>query len=948
MKIWSLALLLTGLCACTGNILKNSTDKSAADITFIEEVNAVEGKTVIPYKKYILSNGLTLVLHEDSSDPLVHVDVTYHVGSAREEMGKSGFAHFFEHMMFQGSEHVADEQHFKIVTEAGGSMNGTTNGDRTNYFQTVPSNQLEKMLWLESDRMGYLLNAVTQEKFEVQRETVKNERGQSYENRPYGLLNERVAQALYPKGHPYSWQTIGYIEDLNRVNVNDLKAFFLRWYGPNNATITIGGDIDVEKTLMLVKQYFGDIPRGPEVNMPTATSFVIDEDRYISMEDNVHLPLLYMSYPTVKVRHEDEAPLDLLSTILGGGKTSLLYKNLVKNQLAVQASVSHPCAELACTFNMYALPHPNSEKSLGDIEKIIRDTLLEFETRGVEDDDLTKAKAAMEASFIFGLQSVKGKVSQLAANQTFKNNPNYIEKDIARYANVTKADVMRVYQKYLKNKSGVIMSVVPQGQLATIAAPNNFEPPKHEFITNSDTSVDDLALRKSPVTFDRSVIPQALESKSVELPSMWQHTMKNGLRVLATESDETPTTSLLIKVPVGHYFEAKEQAGLVSLLASLLNESTSQRSAEEMSKALQMLGASLSISASNQYVYINVNTLTKHLDATMALVQEKITQPAFLDEEFQRKKNNAIQSVINNQKNAGYLASYAYRKLLQADNIAALPLSGTPETLSNIQLIDIKRFYETNFKPANGQVIAVSNLAKKELMPYFDTLNSWKGEAKALDISLPEPDVKTGVIYIVNKSDAAQSAIRIGKRSLTYDVAGDFYRANLMNFALGGDFNSRINLNLRENKGYTYGARSYFGGDIFSGVFTASSEVRADVTDKAIIEFITEIRTYVEKGITEEELKFMRSAINQKDALKYETPDAKLGFLGQILEYNLTPNFVTERANIVDNISAQEINALAKKHLQVKDMIIVVVGDVKTLKPKLSELGYDVVEYAIP
>ncbi|MEP2792362.1 MAG: pitrilysin family protein, partial [Kangiellaceae bacterium] len=324
---------------------EKAVTSQVAGVTLVEQVTAQPGKTVIPYKKYLLDNGLTVILHEDKSDPLVHVDVTYHVGSGREDIGKSGFAHFFEHMMFQGSENVADEQHFKLVTEAGGTMNGTTNTDRTNYFQTVPANQLEKMLWLESDRMGFLVDAVTQEKFEVQRETVKNERGQRVDNQPYGRLNERVSAALYPEGHPYSWPVIGYMEDLNRANVNDLKKFFLNWYGPNNAVVTIGGDIEEKKTLELLVKYFGPIPKGPEVGMPEKLAVTLDKDRYISMEDNVHLPLVYMSMPTVSLRHEDEAPLDLLAQILGGGKTSLFYKNLVKNQLAVQASVSHPCAE---------------------------------------------------------------------------------------------------------------------------------------------------------------------------------------------------------------------------------------------------------------------------------------------------------------------------------------------------------------------------------------------------------------------------------------------------------------------------------------------------------------------------------------------------------------------------------------------------------------------------
>lgn len=949
MKKWTLPLLLSFLVACenTNTVDSVASASTVAGMTFIEQVEAQEGKTVIPYQKYVLDNGLTLILHQDNSDPLVHVDMTYHVGSGREEVGKSGFAHFFEHMMFQGSEHVADEEHFKIVTESGGTMNGTTNSDRTNYFQTVPANQLEKMLWLEADRMGFLVDAVTQEKFEIQRETVKNERGQSYDNRPYGLLRERVAEAMYPAGHPYSWQTIGYIEDLNRVNVNDLKAFFLRWYGPNNATLTIGGDVDVEKTLAMVNKYFGSIPRGPEVEMPEKPSFTIDADRYISMEDNVHLPLIYMSYPTVSVRHEDEAPLDLLSSILGGGKTSLLYKNLVKNQLAVQASVNHPCAELACSFNLLALPHPASGKTLADMEKVIRDSLVEFETRGVEDDDLIKAKASMEANFVFGLQSVAGKVSQLAANETFKGDPNYIEQDIARYAEVTKADVMRVYKKYIKDKHGVIMSVVPKGQKQLVAAEDNFTPPTRVIPEQVQTTDSDLKVRKAIDDFDRSIVPTAGANKAVDVPKMWQETFANGIKILATQSKETPTTSILIKIPAGHYYESKDKAGTASLLAAMLNESTTKRSAEDMSKELQKLGASVGISAGNSYLAINVNTLTKHLDATLALVYEKLTAPAFLSNEFQRNKSNAIQDAINGKKDAGYLASTAYRQLLHADNIAAISSAGSQASLNNIQLADVKALYEQQVKPKDSEIILVSDLAKARVLQSLAIFKPLTGAGKKLSLDLPASKAKTGVIYLVNKDNAAQSAIRIGKRSLTQDVTGEYYRAYLMNFPLGGAFNSRINLNLREDKGYTYGARSYFYGDKFSGVYTASAEVRADVTDKSIVEFVKEIQHYADKGISDEELAFMRNAINQKDALKYETPGSKLSFLAQILEHNLSADFVKQRNEIVKNISKEEINALAQKHLNIKEMLMVVVGDAKILKPQLEALGYEVIDYEI-
>ena len=950
LKKWTIPLLITCLSAC-----QNTTNKALTaveiptikGVTFVEQVKKIGNETVIPYQKYVLDNGLTLILHQDKSDPLVHVDITYHVGSGREEIGKSGFAHFFEHMMFQGSENVADEQHFKLVTEAGGTMNGTTNSDRTNYFQTVPANQLEKMLWLESDRMGFLVDAVTQEKFEVQRETVKNERGQRVDNRPYGRLNERVSQALYPEGHPYSWPVIGYMEDLNRVDVNDLKAFFLRWYGPNNATLSIGGDINVAETLALANKYFGSIPRGPEVAMPEKPTFEIAEDRYISMEDNVHLPLLYMSYPTVSVRDEDEAPLDLLSTILGGGKTSLLYKNLVKNQLAVQASVTHPCAELACTFNLFALPHPASGKSLADIEKIIRDTLDEFETRGVEDDDLIKAKASMESGFVFGLQSVAGKVSQLAANETFKGNPNYIEQDIERYSKVTKADVMRVFEKYIKGKHGVIMSVVPKDKLDMVAAQDNFTLKERVFNKTVSTAVTDIKPRKAVDNFDRSVIPTAGANKAVDVPQMWNVELANGIKVLGTQSVETPTTSLLLKIPAGHYFEDKNKAGLVALLAAMLNESTTKRSAEDMSKALQKLGSSINISSSNHYLMVNVNTLTKNIDATMQLVNEKLMHPAFLESEFERNQNNAIQGAINAKKDAGYLASTALNQLLYGDNIAALPNNGNENTLPNITLADIKLFYTKQVKPGGGQIIVVSDLQQKDVLKQLGRFKSWTGTGNALAITLPKPDTKMGVIYLVNKDEAAQSTIVIGKRSMTQDITGEFYKSYLMNFPLGGAFNSRINLNLREDKGYTYGARSNFSADKLSGSYTASAEVRADVTDKSIVEFVKEIKNYAENGITEQELSFIRKAINQKDALKYETPGAKLSFLAQILEHNLTPDFVKTRTNIVETITAEEINALAKKHLNLDEMLMVVVGDATVLKPELEALGYEVINYNI-
>ncbi|NRA62068.1 MAG: insulinase family protein [Psychrobium sp.] len=946
MKKWIISAAALAITACSQS--PSQDYDNIKGLTFVEKVVAQTGQTTIPYQKFTLSNGLTVILHQDHSDPLVHVNVTYHVGSGREELGMSGFAHFFEHMMFQGSEHVGDDEHFKIVTEAGGNMNGTTNSDRTNYYQTVPASQLEKMLWLESDRMGYLLNAVTQKKFEIQRETVKNERGQNVDNAPYGRLGETVARALYPKGHPYSWPVIGYMDDLNRVNVNDLKAFFLKWYGPNNATITIGGDINVKDALVLVNKYFGEIPAGPAIAALVKNKITLSKDRYVSFEDNVSLPLIYMSFPTAHARHEDEAPLDLLSAILGGGKTSLLYKNLVKNSFAVQASANHPCSELACTFDLFALPHPASGKSLSDIESVIRQTISEFEQRGVTTDDLVKAKAKMEASFIFGLQSVQGKVAQLAAYQTFTGDANFIAKDIARYNNVTKADVMRVFEQYIKNKPSVITSVVPNGKGHMVARSDNYTPQITKLSGVSTTSANDLVMRSAPLTFDRAAQPKAGVNKAVDVPTYWKKDFSNGINMLGTINAETPTTSILLRIPNGHYIENSNQAGIAALTASLLNESTKNYSTEDMSKELQKLGSSISFAASNSYTNVFVSTLSKNIDKTIALLNEKLFNPSFSEADFNRLKSNQLEGIKNNQKDAGSLARNAFRALMFEGTVAALPGQGTLYSIERLSLKDIRNFYHRNYKPRRAQLIVVSDLSQEVMQGKFSEIEQWQGHTSVNELKLLQPHYVNNAIYLINKDKAAQSTIRMGQRSIKQDISGEFYQLNLMNFALGGNFNSRLNMNLREDKGYTYGAGSSFYGDKFGGAMVVSTSVRANATIASLKEIVKELQNFRSNGITDSELAFMRSAINQQDALKYETPSAKLNFLAQIIEHKLTPSFIKERSDIVTNITKQRINELARQYLNVEDMVIVIVGDAETLKPQLQELGYRVIDYVAP
>jgi len=930
--LFSLLILGTGLLAQTKHI---------------ESVNNKGDEIVIPYWKGQLENGLTLIIHEDHSDPIVHVDITYHVGSAREELNKSGFAHFFEHMMFQGSEFVEDEEHFKIVTEAGGTMNGSTSRDRTNYYQTVPSNQLETVLWLEADRMGWLLPAVTQEKFEIQRATVKNEKQQNYDNSPYGMWREYNSWALYPYGHPYSWLTIGIIEDLDRVGVEDLKSFFMRWYGPNNATLTVGGDVNPKEVISLVEKYFGGIPRCPVVSDMELDAPVLDTDRYVSYEDmNIRFPALLMTFPTVPTYHPDEPALDCLSEIIGAGRSSYFYKKFVETQKAIQASVFHPTSELSGEFTMFVLPFPG--QTLSDFEEEMRTALQQFEEEGVKDEDIQKFIAGFESSTINGLATVSGKVTQLAAYETYLNNPNFIQEQLRRYTSVTKEDVIRVYNKYIKGKPAVFVSVLPKGAGMDPAKPINYEKPIDGVNPFTVTDYSGLVYKRPDIPYDKSVRPVPGQAPLVSVPDYWLDETSNGIEVIGTRSDEIPTVAIRIAIDGGQKLDAKDptKAGLASLTAAMLNESTENFTAEEIALELEKLGSSIGIYGSDNSTIISIRSLVKNLDATLDLLEEKMYRPKFIQEDFDRLKKQQLEAIQANQKDPGAIASQVYYKLVYGENhIMSVPSEGVLETVENIQLDDIRSFYENYFSPDLSELVVVGDVSKKEVMKKLEFLDDWKVK----DIDVPKmpsaPGISKTKIYLMDKEEAPQSEIRVGYMTdMAYDATEDYFKSYLMNYPLGGAFNSRINLNLREENGWTYGARSYFSSSKDPGPFTVSTGVKANATDSAVFEIMKELTDYQKEGITEEELEFMKKSIGQRDALKYEAPYQKAGFLSRIIHYDLDKNYVNEQNEIINDISQKEINKLAKKNIPVDKMNIIVVGDKATNIEGLQRLGYEIIE----
>ena len=912
----------------------------------VQKVEKKGNEIVIPFEKYELPNGLTVIISEDHSDPVVHVDVTYHVGSAREEIGKSGFAHFFEHMMFEGSDHVADKEHFKIVTESGGTLNGSTNRDRTNYFETVPSNQLEKMLWLESDRMGFLLDAVTQQKFEIQRETVKNERGQNYDNRPYGLAGEVTSKALYPYGHPYSWLTIGYVEDLNRVGVNDLKNFFLRWYGPNNATLTIAGDVNTRDVLQKAEKYFGPIPRGPEVKPVQLEPVKLSNTEYVSYVDNyAKLPMLQISYPTVRDFSADMAPLECLAQVLGQGKTSFLYQNLIKNQKALRASTYSSLDELAGTFvfSVIALPGGN----LAEMEKLVNQSLQDFEKKGVTDDDILKFKNGFESRTINRLASVSGKASQLAAFETFTGNPNMIGKLLDMYNKVTKEDVMRVYNKYIKNKSAVVLSVLPKGKEDLIAGADNFTVDSSHY-NRPHYGYDKLKYNKPKDNFDRSIQPPSGNNPVVKVPDFWKKSLGNNMTAIGVENTEIPVVNMNIYLKGGTILEQNNlsKAGLAALFAEMMNEDTKDKTSEEISLELDKLGSMIRVDNTTDAIVFSLQSLSKNLSKTIAILKEKILQPKFTEEAFDRLKKQLLANIRNSKSQAAIVANVVFDKLnYGAENILSLPDYGTEQTVQNITLADIQNYYDNIISSDGANIVIVGDVKEKDILSQLNFLN----QLPKKEIKLPPlpvaPKVEKTKIYVVNIPQAAQTEFRVGYvTGLKYDATGDYYRASLANYNLGGGFNGRFNIRLREDKGWTYGARSLFSGDNYTGTFYFSSGIRANATDSALAEVLSLFRNYNTGGPNNDEIAFMKSSIGQSDARNYETGNQKASFIAKILRYDLPADFVDQQTKILNNISTDEIQQLAKKYFDVDKMNILLVGDAGLFTPGLKDFGYEVVE----
>lgn len=909
---------------------------------FVAKTEVPTGKTGIAYEKYKLTNGLTVLLHEDHSDPIANVMVTYKVGSAREDLGKSGFAHFFEHMMFQGSKHVADDEHFKIIQNAGGTINGFTQRDATVYFETIPVNYLEMALYLEADRMGFLLDSLYERKFENQRDAVKNEKSQNVENQPYNLgFVEEINEILYPPGHPYSWSVIGYTDDLNRASMQDVKNFFLRWYGPNNAILTVSGDFAQEQCLKWIDKYFGTIKSCPEVKKMRVPSVILPQDKYGAYKDRIYLPLNLRVYPTVPNYHRDEPALDLLAEMLGEGKNSLLYKNFVKNEKAIQAVAAHEGGELIGEFQIYVIAYPpedlNYEILFGELDKSVKATLDEFEKTGITDDALQRAKAKKETGIYDELDGIFSKSLLISEWEHLLGKTFSLEEELERYRKVTKEDIIRVFGKYIKGSGAAVLNTYPilddkdSTKSSNPYAGQTFAP---------NPEYQNLTYQPAPDNFDRAARPVPTSPKTVQVPSVYRFSLGNGIKVIGTAFRETPFVHLEMEIDGGELVHQDlKKAGLASLTAELLNESTKNFSTEQIEGELDKLGSSIDFSAGKTGTTVSVTTLKSNLEPTLKILEEKLFRPAFKEEDFKRVKKQMKEGIKSQEKQPEVMASKVFNYVLYGET--PFGISASVKSVNKIELPDIKSYYEKYFTPSLAKLTIVGDLTEEEAKQKLDFLKQWT----AKQVVIPSPPAaqppSADKFFIYEKPAAPSSVIVMGTISTKFDAYGDYFKNRIANFSFGGNFSSRLNLNLREEKGYTYGIRSYFSGNEYTGTFAVSSSVKRPSTIASLAEIIKDLKEYNGNGIKDKELEFTKNSLLNQEAIKYEASYQKINFLSNIIKYNLDNDYTAKQNEILKNITKDEVNAQARKYMKSEELCTVIVGDKTIIDLQLKKFSND-------
>ncbi len=892
----------------------------------------------LKFEKYQLPNGLEVILSEDHRLPLVAVNLWYHVGPANEERGRTGFAHLFEHMMFQGSKHVEGDNHFKLLEAAGASdINGTTDFDRTNYFQTLPSNQLELALWLEADRMGFLLNALDWGKLTNQQDVVRNERRQSVENRPYGIVEEEMFHQLYPSSHPYYASVIGSHTDIQAARLEDVKKFFKLYYAPNNASLAIVGDIDVAAAKKQVEKYFGSIKRGADVPKIKVTTPSITSERKTVVPDRIELPRVYMAWLTPSIFKEGDAEGGVAAQILGGGKSSRLFKKLVyEKQIAQDVLAEQYALILGSVFYVQVTARPGH--SAEEIEAAINEELEALRTSGPDESEVERARNVIESGIIRGLETLGGfggVADRLNMYNHYLGTPDYLAQDITRYRTVTPASLQKFAEEYLKNDARVVVNGVP-------GTPNLGPEVSAPQLDSTQLSSGAEAVNVAEAW--RKGTPKAAGERPLKLPVPESFKLSNGLAVFYNQRPWLPITSARLVFKTGSDANPLDKPGLANFSVAMLDEGTKTKSALAIADEAAQLGASLSSSSTMDASQVSIQSLTKNFSNALNLLADVVLNPSFPDEEIERQRASRLAGLVQERENPSAVASRVMARVLYGSNHPyGYPEIGTEAAIKATNRDDMNGFWEKNFVPNNAALVVAGSIGKKELKALAEkAFAGWKPGTPA-EPQLGNPSTTAARLVIVNKPGAPQTQLRVAAIGLPRSTP-DYAALQVTNGVLGGLFSSRINLNLREQHGYSYGAFSAFVYRRSAGPFLVASGVRTDVTGPSVMEIFKEIRRMSDEAVTADELALSKQSLVRSLPGDFETSSSAAGTFSNLYIYDLGLDYYSKFPGWVSAVNALMVQATAKKYLVPEKMVVVAVGDKTKIRPELEKLNLGTIE----
>ncbi len=904
----------------------------------------VADKLNIVYEKYVMPNGLQVILHTDHSDPMISYAIMYHVGSSRETPGKTGFAHLFEHLLFGGSENVPTGTFDKIIEGVGGSNNGFTSNDVTTYFEMFPKNALEKVLWLESDRMGFFINSVSQRSLAIQQNVVQNEKRQGEDNSPYGFTDYVISKNLYPANHPYSWEVIGEMEDLKNATLDDVKSYYEHFYGPNNATLVLAGDFNPDSVKVMINKYFGEIKSHGEVAPRTAMIPTLEKTVKLYHEDNfANVPEINLVWLVPQQYQKDAYALDFLAKILADGKKAPLYKVLVKEKkLTSRASAYNNSKELAGEFTISI--RANDGKNLKEIEDAVNEGFARFEKDGITEKDIERVKASSEKNFYSGIESVFGKSLQLAFYNTYLNDPGYIEKDIESIKAVTLNDVKMVYEKYIKGKPHVVTSFVPKGKIDMIAENSVAAGVKEENINEASqvrivSSSEDKIVRTASL-IDRNVEPASGKVPEVNLPVIWKASLANGIQVFGIQNKELPLVEMNLTINGGVYQDKIILPGVAGMVASVLPQGTKNKTPEELEEEIELLGSSINMYAGREEMSINASSLSRNFEKTVALMKEILLEARWDSAEFSMAQTRTKNSIIQAEAQPRSVGSQLFNKLLYGtDHIFGYNTRGTRESIDKITMDDLKTYYNNNFSPSVTKINIAGNVSKEQVLAALKPLETdWKIKEITMNNYAVPANPEKSRIYFVDIPGSRQSVIFIGYLALTREDP-DYVKADFINYRLGGAFTSILNQILREEKGFTYGASSYFQEMKIKAPFVASTSVRSDATFESVKIFRDEMEKY-RNGVSENDLQFIKNCMILSNALRFETNGSLVGMLSTMSKYGLPDDYVRKDENVIKGITLEEHKAITDKYIVPDKMFYVIVGDASTQLKQLEKIGF--------